>query len=70
MELPVNKIRVRKKIRPYLFILPMCALALAFVYYPFVKTVLHSLSVVNARGEIVSFAGLENFTYLFGRREF
>ena len=62
--------RLMRRLKPYLFIMPMAVLAAGFVYYPFVKTVLYSLSVVNARGEIVSFAGLENYTYLFSRRDF
>ena len=70
MEAVRRSARVRTRVKPYLYILPMSALALLFVYYPFVKTVIYSLSVVNAKGEIVSFAGLSNFAYLFGRREF
>ena len=70
MEAANRNARLMTRVKPYLFVLPMSVLALLFVYYPFVKTVLYSLSVVNAKGEIVSFAGLENFTYLFGRREF
>lgn len=56
--------------KPYLFLLPMLALAVGFVYYPFLKTVAQSVSVVNFRGEITGFAGLDNFRYLFSRREF
>ena len=67
---PILQSRVLRRARPYLYILPMSVLALVFVYYPFFRTVIHSLSVVNARGQVVSFAGLENFAYLFGRREF
>ena len=70
MEAVSRNNRMISRVKPYLFVLPMTVLALLFVYYPFVKTVLYSLSVVNAKGEILSFAGLENFTYLFGRREF
>ena len=62
--------RALKTAKPYLFILPMTVLAAMFVYYPLAKTAAYSLSVVNARGQIISFAGLENFSYLFGRREF
>ena len=57
-------------VKPYLFLLPMLAFAVGFVYYPFVKTCLQSVSTVNFRGEITGFAGLENFQYLFSRREF
>ena len=54
----------------YLFLLPMLLFALGFVYYPFVKTLADSLSVVNFQGRITGFAGLDNFRYLLTRREF
>lgn len=56
--------------KPYLFILPMAVFAIWFVYYPFVKTVMDSFSVVNFKGEITGFVGLENYQYMFSRREF
>ena len=48
----------------------MLVFAVGFVYYPFLKTCLQSVSTVNFRGEITGFAGLDNFQYLFSRREF
>ena len=48
----------------------MLVFAGGFVYYPFLKTCLQSVSAVNFRGEITGFAGLDNFRYLFSRREF
>lgn len=48
----------------------MLLLAAAFVYYPFAKTLLYSVTTVNARGQVIGWSGLENFTYLFSRREF
>jgi len=57
-------------LKPYLFLLPMLVLAAGFVYYPFLKTALQSVSTVNFRGDVTGFAGLENFRYLFSRREF
>jgi len=64
------QVRRRQSFLPYLLILPMLLFALGFVYYPFLQTVLHSFSIVNARGEITGFAGLSQFRYLFSRREF
>ena len=61
---------LRQAVKPYLLLLPMLALAVAFVYYPFAKTFLYSLTTVNARGQIIGWAGLENFSYLFSRKEF
>ena len=57
-------------VKPYLFLLPMLIFAVGFVYYPFLKTCLQSVSTVNFRGEITGFSGLDNFSYLFSRREF
>ena len=62
--------RGMKRVKPYLFLLPMLVFAVGFVYYPFFKTFLYSFTTVNARGDIIAFAGLDNFTYLFSRREF
>ena len=56
--------------KPYLFLLPMLVFAVGFVYYPFLKTCVHSVSTVNFRGEITGFSGLRNYQYLFSRREF
>lgn len=61
---------MRRTVKPYLYLLPMLVFAVGFVYYPFLKTAAQSLSVVNFRGEITGFAGLENYRYLFSRREF
>ena len=57
-------------LKPYLFLTPMLVFAVGFVFYPFVKLCLQSVSTVNFRGEITGFSGLENFRYLFSRREF
>lgn len=62
--------RRRDRLKPYLFILPIVLFAVGFVYYPFFKTFLYSFSTVNVNGEITGFVGLDNFRYLFGRREF
>ncbi|MCI8400671.1 MAG: sugar ABC transporter permease [Lachnospiraceae bacterium] len=63
-------IRRRKQIKPYLYLVPIILFAITFIYYPFFKTFLYSFCVVNARGQITGFAGLENFKYLFGHRNF
>ncbi len=74
----VHAVNHRKPVRkpgekPYkgwFFLLPMAVFAAAFQYWPFLKTAVQSLGIVNFRGEITGFAGLENFRYLFSRREF
>ncbi len=58
------------RVKPYLFLLPMLVFAAAFSYYPFLKTLLYGVSRVNLRGQITDFTGLDNFLYLFSRRDF
>lgn len=48
----------------------MAVFAIGFQYWPFLKTAIQSVCIVNFRGEITGFAGLQNFRYLFSRREF
>ena len=60
----------KNRLRPYLYLLPMLLFAAAFVYYPFLKTALFSVSTVNFMGRITGFTGFDNFAYLFSRREF
>ncbi len=56
--------------KPYLFLLPILIFAIAFSYYPFIRTLLYSLSAVNKQGEIVRFVGLKNYLSIFSREEF
>ena len=62
--------RAGRLMKPYMFVLPILLFAVGFVYYPFFRTFLYSFSTVNVMGEITSFAGLDNYRYLFSRREF
>lgn len=66
-----RKRRFRREIlKAYLFLLPILPFVLLFDYFPFMRTFIYSLSNVNSQGEIVRFAGLENFVDLLTRREF
>ena len=60
----------RKNLKVAAFMAPILIFALLFVYYPFLKTLVNSLCAVNDKGEILRFAGLENFKYVFGRNDF
>lgn len=62
--------RIRRTIKPYLYVLPIFLLATAFSYYPFVKTFVMSLCKVNARAQIQRFTGFDNYIKLFGRSAF
>ena len=65
-----KKIKLMRKIEPFLYLIPAFAVFMIFVFYPFVKTIILSLSQTNLRGEIKSFVGLENFIELFQSPEF
>lgn len=66
-----RKRRLRREIlKAYLFLLPILPFVLLFDYFPFVRTFLYSLSKVNSQGEILRFAGLENYADLLSRKEF
>lgn len=53
-----------KRAEPYLYLFPGLGLMLAFIYYPFVKTVITSGFLTNATGQVVEFVGLENYENL------
>ena len=52
---------MRRRLKPYLYCLPIAAFAIGFVYYPFARTFLYSFCQVNFKGEITGFAGLSNY---------
>ena len=54
-----------KSVKPYLYTLPAVALALLFVYYPFIRNGLSSLFDITIKGELASFRGFDNYTSLF-----
>lgn len=65
-----NKLKVQRTLKIIAFLAPIVIFAILFVYYPFIKTIINSLSAVNNKGEILRFVGLENYKYVFGRRDF
>lgn len=65
-----KKVKLISKVEPFLYLTPAFAVFMVFVFYPFVKTIILSLSQTNLRGEIKSFVGLENFIELFQSPEF
>lgn len=58
------------KVSPYLYFLPAVVLALAFSYWPFIKTLVNSFHIVNFKGELVRFVGLENYVRLADNASF
>lgn len=59
-----------QRTEPYLYLLPVLIIFGMFVYYPLVRTIRMSLSVVNSMGEIVAFSGIRNFVNLFSGHKF
>ena len=65
-----HRLKTKKILTIIAFLAPIVIFSILFVYYPFVKTIINSLSAVNSKGEITRFVGLENYRYVFGRRDF
>ena len=62
--------RRREGRRVFFLLLPIMFFAIAFVYLPFIKTIINAFSRVNSKGIIKGFAGLENFIYTYSRKDF
>lgn len=54
-----------QKLTGILFSMPSLLVLGTFYIYPLMKTFMYSLSFTNAKGQIVGFAGIENFYELF-----
>ena len=62
--------RRREGRRVFFLLLPIMVFAIAFVYLPFIRTIINAFSRVNSKGIIQGFAGLENFIYTYSRKDF
>ena len=62
--------RRREGRRVFFLLLPIMVCAIAFVYFPFIRTIINAFSRVNSKGIIKGFAGLENFIYTYSRKDF
>ncbi len=61
---------IKRAKRPYLYLLPALLLALLFVYYPFIRSIISSFFTVSINGKLLSFAGLTNYERLFSESAF
>ncbi|ERT68207.1 carbohydrate ABC transporter permease [Cetobacterium somerae] len=50
-----------QKLTGILFSIPSLVILITFYIFPLMKTILYSLSFTDAKGQIVEFAGIENF---------
>jgi sn-glycerol 3-phosphate transport system permease protein len=57
-------------ITPYLLILPMTLLFVAFTYYPFAKAIFLSFSVTKRSGDFAKWVGFSNWIRIFSKTEF
>ena len=62
--------RRREGRRVFFLLLPIMFFSIAFVYFPFIRTIINAFSRVNSKGIIKGFAGLENFIYTYSRKDF
>lgn len=58
------------KVEPYLWLIPMFFFLIMFTYYPFARTVIGSFFKVNAKNQLVSFCGLDNYVKAITDRNF
>lgn len=65
----VNK-KIFKSIEPYIYLVPCVILAIMFGYYPFIRTVLYSFSLVDFNGNILEFIGLSNYKDILTDKNF
>ena len=65
-----SKSELKRKLEPYFYLIPAFSIFVLFVFYPFVKTIVMSMSTTNIRGEIKEFVGLENFKEILTSPEF
>ena len=65
-----NKSELKRKLEPYFYLIPAFIIFGLFVFYPFVKTIVMSMSTTNIRGQIKEFVGLENFKEILTSPEF
>ncbi len=60
----------RRALLPYLLLLPSLVVLGMFVFYPFVRNIVLSLTMTDVAGNVVKFVGLRNFERLFGNKTF
>ncbi len=60
----------KKRIEPWLWLMPALVFFLVFTYYPFIKTVVSSFFVVNKMGAFKQFAGFDNYVRVLKDRSF
>ncbi len=65
-----KKKKIMDTIAPYLILLPALLLFIAFVYYPFGKTIVTSFANTTEIGQFMSWAGLSHWKKVFTSNDF
>ena len=52
---------ILRKAEPFFYLAPLVGIFCVFLYFPMIRTIVMSLSLVNSMGVIISFSGLENY---------
>ena len=65
-----KKKKVVRRIEPYLYLLPGLIVIIAFIYSPFVKTIVGSTYKVDMFGQLKEFCGLDNYVKPFTNESF
>lgn len=58
------------KIEPYIWLLPSLVLFGMFTFYPFITTIVKSLFILDSRGNVMEYVGLENYKLIFSDTTF
>lgn len=59
-----KKRRFFKRVEPFLYLGPSAVFFIIFIFYPFIKTIVNSFFLVNSKGEVRYFVGLENYIHV------
>lgn len=61
----VMKEKQRRQMLPYLLLLPVVFAYILWCYYPFIKSMVLSFTITNARGDIKKWVGIDNYIRIF-----
>ena len=59
-----------RRISPYFYLIPALIVFILFVFWPFAKTIMLSLSLTTPAGEVAQFVGIQNYLTIFSDSQF
>lgn len=60
-----KKLKLGKKVEPYLYLAPSILFFALFSFYPFIRTIILSFFTVTANGQVKNFSGIANYVNVF-----